>query len=122
MSSPIWTAPATRRMQTRDTLCYYVLHTLFPLPGYLDNQHSEFLNLWLDYHGFREFPNLIMYYTTIAVRTKIKEEYTSIENFTPLKDLDNLVYTTHPPEILRGHSQPNPTYVEYANILPYMIS
>ena len=35
MSSPIGTTLATRRMQTLETLHYYVLCTLIPLPGYL---------------------------------------------------------------------------------------
>ena len=54
MSSLTGTTLATRRRQTLETLHYYMLHTLFPLPGYLDDQHGEFLKIWMDYHGFRE--------------------------------------------------------------------
>ena len=43
MSSLIGTTLAIRRMQNLETLHYYVLHTLLPLPGYLDNERSEFL-------------------------------------------------------------------------------
>ena len=46
-----------------------MLHKLFPLPGYLDNQCGEFLELWMDYHGFRELPDLIKYCTTIGTST-----------------------------------------------------
>ena len=101
MSSLTGTTLATRRMQNLETLHYYVLCTLFPLPGYLDNQCSEFLELWMAIHGFREFPNLIEYYTTIGKyyttignSTILKEEYTIIGNHTLLKDIDNLMYLT----------------------------
>ena len=43
MSSLIDTTLATRRMQNLETLHYYVLSTLFPILGYLDDQCSEFL-------------------------------------------------------------------------------
>ena len=46
------------------------------------------------YHGFREFPNLIEYHTIIGNGTLLKEEYTTMENCTLLKDLDNLMYFT----------------------------
>ena len=42
MSSLIGTTLARRRMQNLETLHYYVLRALFPLPGHLDDQHSEF--------------------------------------------------------------------------------
>ena len=71
-----------------------MLHTLFPLLGYLDDQHGEFLNLWKDSLGFREFPDLIEYYTTTVNGTLLKEEYTSMENHTLLKDIDNFMYLT----------------------------
>ena len=73
-----------------------MLCTLFPLPGYLDDQHGKFLKLWMDSLGFREFPNLIEYYTTIINGALIKEKYTTIENYTLLKDVDNLIYHTQP--------------------------
>ena len=66
-------------MQTLETLHYYVLCMLYPFLGYLDDQCAEFLELWLDYYGFRELPNLIEYYTTIGKDTLLKEEYTTIE-------------------------------------------
>ena len=47
-----------------ETLHYYVLHTLFPLLGYLDDQHGELLELWMNSLDFGEFPNLIEYYTS----------------------------------------------------------
>ena len=52
MSSLIGTALAKRRMQNIENLHYYVLCTLFPLPGYLDDQWSEFLELWMASHGY----------------------------------------------------------------------
>ena len=94
MSSLNGTTLAKRRMQTLETLHYYVLHTLFLLLGYPDDQYGEFLELWMAYHGFGEFPNLIEYYNTIGNDTLLKEEYTSIENCTLLKDIDNLMYLT----------------------------
>ena len=57
---------ATSRMQILETLHYYVLCTLFPLLHYLDDQCSEFLEPWMDSFGFREFPDLIEYYTPIG--------------------------------------------------------
>ena len=65
-----------------------MLHTLFPLLGYLDDQHGEFLKIWLEFHGFGELPDLIEYYTTIGNCTPC----TTIENPTLLKDHDYLVY------------------------------
>ena len=82
MSSLIGITLATRRTRNLETLHYYsyVLCTLFPLLGYLDDQCSEFLELWMDYLGFREFPNLIEYYTTIGNSTLLKEEYITMDN------------------------------------------
>ena len=68
--------------------------TLFPLPGYLDDQCGEFIKLWMTNHGFQEFPKLIEYYTTIGNHTLLKEEYITIENHKLLKDIDNLMYLT----------------------------
>ena len=90
MSSLIGRMLATRRVQNIETLYYYVLHTLFPLPGYLDDQCSEFLESWMAYLDFMEFCDLIEYYTTTVNGTLLKEEYTTIENCTLLKDIDNL--------------------------------
>ena len=73
MSSLIGTMQATRRMQNLETLHYYALHTLIPLLGCLDDKHSEFLKLWIANQGFREFPNLIQYYTTMVNGTIVKE-------------------------------------------------
>ena len=47
MSSLIGTTLTARRMQNLETLHCYVLQTLFPLPGYLDDQCGEFLELWM---------------------------------------------------------------------------
>ena len=66
MSSLIGTTLAKRRTQNLETLHGYVLCTLFPLLGYLDDQCSEFLKLWMAYHGFGELPDLIEHYTTIG--------------------------------------------------------
>ena len=48
-------------MQKLDTLHYYVLTTMFPLPGHLEDQCGEFLKSWMAYLEFEEFPNLIEY-------------------------------------------------------------
>ena len=64
MSSLIGTTLAKRRMQNLEILHYYVLSTLFPLLGYLDDQCSEFLESWMAYLDFGEFPDLIKSYTT----------------------------------------------------------
>ena len=70
MSSQIGTTLATRRMQNLETLHYYVLHTLFPLQGYLDDHHGEFLKSGM---VFVEFPDLIEYYTTMENCTLFKD-------------------------------------------------
>ena len=58
MPSLIGTTLATRRMQNLETLQYYVLHTQFPLVGYLDNQCGEILKSWMASHELMEFPDL----------------------------------------------------------------
>ena len=83
-------------MSNQDTLHYYELCTLFPLPGYLDDQCGEFLEIWMANHHFQEFHNLIKYHTTIRTSTLIMEDYTTIENHTLLKDLSNFMYLTQP--------------------------
>ena len=45
---------------------------------------------------FKEYPNLIKYYPNIGNGTLLKEEYTTIEKCTLLKDIENFVYTTQP--------------------------
>ena len=79
-------------MQNLETLHFYVLSTLFPLPGYLDNQCAEFIKSWMAHLEFEEFPNLIKYYTTIGNGTLLKEEYTTMENDTLFKDIKNFMY------------------------------
>ena len=87
----------------------------------------------MDSFGFREFPDLIKYYTTIGNCTQRKEDYTTMENHTLLKDIDNLVYLTQP-----NYSEDTPNQIPHmlstlilwskittlllANILHYMIS
>ena len=71
-----------------------MLCTLFPLPYYLDNQHGEFLKLWMVNHGLGEFHDLLKYYTTIVNGTILKEMYTTIENHTLLTDIKYLMYCT----------------------------
>ena len=71
-----------------------MLLTLFPLLGYLDNQLSEFLKLWMAYLDLVEFPNLIEYYTTIGNGTILKEEYPTIQNCKLLNDINDLLYLT----------------------------
>ena len=132
MSSLIGTTLAQRRIQNLETLCYYVLSTLFPLPGYLDDQCSEFLESWIAYLDLGEFPNLIKYYSTIGNGTLFKE-YTTIENHTLLKNIDNLMYPTQlnfsedtPNQILHMLSTlilwSKLSAVLVASILPYTIS
>ena len=79
-------------MQNLETLHYYMLSILFPLLGYLDKKCSESLESWIAYLDFTEFPKLFKYYTTIGIGQIIKEEYTTIENHTLLKDIDNFMY------------------------------
>ena len=45
MASLIGTILAERRTQTLEKLDYHILPTLVPLPGYLDDQQGEFLEL-----------------------------------------------------------------------------
>ena len=92
MSSQIGKTLATRRMQELETLHYYVLTTMFPLLGHLKDQCSEFLESWMAYLEFKEFPNLMKYYTTIGNGTILKEEYNTIKECTLLKDIKHFVY------------------------------
>ena len=56
-----------------------MLHTLFPLPGYLDDQCGKFLQSCMAYLDFGEFPNLIEYYSSVGNGTLLNEEYNTIE-------------------------------------------
>ena len=101
MSSQIGNTLAKRRMQKLENLHYYVLGTLFPLPVHLDDQRGEFLESWMAYQEFDEFPNLIEFYTTIGngtllkeEYTLLKEEYTTIKECTLLKDIEHFLYLT----------------------------
>ena len=116
MSSLIGTTLAKRRTQNLETLHYYVLCTLLPLLGYLDDQHAEFLESWMAYLDFKEFPDLIEYYTTIGTGTILKEKYTTIVNCTLLKDIKNFTYLTQL-YFMEDTSQPNPAHVEYTYIV-----
>ena len=77
-----------------ENLHYYVLSTLFPLLVHLDDQHGEFLESWMAYLEFDEFPNLIEYYTTIRNSSLLKQKYTIIKECTLLRDIEHLMYLT----------------------------
>ena len=77
-----WDNPRYKKDANLETLHYYVLSTLFPLLGYLDHQYGEFLKSWMAYLDFEEFPDLIEYYNTIGNGTLLKEEYTTMDNWT----------------------------------------
>ena len=94
MSIQIGKTLAKRRMQKLENLHYYVLSTLFPLPVHLDDQRSEFIESWMAYLGFNEFPDLVKYYTTIGIGTLLKEECTTIKECTLLKDIEHFMYLT----------------------------
>ena len=94
MSSQIGNTLAKRRTQKLGNLHYYVLSTLFPLPVHLDDQRGEFLESWMAYQEFNEFPDLIKYYTTIENVTLLKEEYTTIKECTLLKHIKHFLYLT----------------------------
>ena len=90
MSSLIGTTLATTWMQNLEILHYYVLSTLFSLPGYLDDQISELVKSWMAYLDFKKNSDPIKYYTTIGTCKLPKEECTAVENCTLLKDIANL--------------------------------
>ena len=94
MSSQIGNTLAKRRMHKLENLHYYVLGTLFPLLVHLDDQDGEFLESWMAYQEFDEFPDLIQYYTTIGNCTLLKEEYTTIKECTLLKEIKHFLYLT----------------------------
>ena len=96
MSSQIGKTLAKRTMQKLENLHYYsyVLSTLFPLLVHLDDQCSEFLEPWMAYLEFNEFPDLIEYYTTIGNGTLLKQKYTTIKQCTLLKDIEHFRYLT----------------------------
>ena len=83
-------------MQKLENLHYYVLNTLFPLSIHLDDQHSEFFESWMAYLEFKEFPDLIEYYTTLGSDTLLKKKYTrsTIKECTLLKDIEHFMYLT----------------------------
>ena len=60
MSSQIGKPLANRRMQKLENLHNYVLRTLCPVLVHLDEQHSEFLESWMAYVEFDEFPDFIL--------------------------------------------------------------
>ena len=94
MSSQIGKTLAKRRMQKLETLHYYVLTTMFPLLGHLEDQHGEFLKSWMAYLEFDKFPDLIKYYTTIGNGTLLNQKYTTIKGGTLLKDIEHFMYLT----------------------------
>ena len=75
-----------------------MLSTLFPLLVHLEDQCGEFLKSWMAYQDFKEFPNLIKYYTTIGNGTLLKQKCTTIKECTLLKEIKLLwsknFYTT----------------------------
>ena len=60
----------------------------------IGDQRSEFVESWMAYQEFNEFPDLIEYYTTIGNGTLLKEEYTTIKESTLLKDIEHFLYLT----------------------------
>ena len=94
MSSQIGNTLAKRRTQKLEKVHCYVLGTLFPIPLHLGDQCGEFLESWMAYQEFDEFPNLIEYYTTIGNGTLLKGEYTTIKECTLLKDIEHFLYLT----------------------------
>ena len=94
MSSQIGKTLDTTRMKKLETLHYYVLTTMFPLPGHLEDQCGEFLESWMAYLEFNKYPDLIDYYTTIGNGTLLKQKYTTIKESTLLKDIEHFMYLT----------------------------
>ena len=92
-----------------------MLSTLFPLLGYLDDQCGEFLESWMAYIEFDKFPSLTEYYTSIGNGALLKEKYNTIKNFTLLRT--SKILCTIPTTFLGGHSQPNPTHIEYTTVM-----
>ena len=82
-----WDNPTYKKDMKPRNSTHYVLSTLVPLLGYLYDQCSEFLESWMAYHEFKEFPDLIKYYTTTVNCTLLKEECTAMENCTLLRDI-----------------------------------
>ena len=81
-------------MKTRDPIVLCVNYTV-STPGVPpEDQHDEFLKSWMDYLDFKEFPNLIEYYTTIGNGTLLKEEYTTIKDCKLLEDMKHFMYLT----------------------------
>ena len=89
-------------------------------------------NLVMAYLDFKEFPNLIEYYTTISNGTLLKEEHTTIKNCTVLEYIDDFMKLTQlyfldiPNQILKIFSTltlwSKLSTLRLVNILPYMIS
>ena len=48
------------------------------------------------YLEFKEFPDLIEYYTTIVDGTLLKKKYITIKECTLLKDIEHFMYLTQP--------------------------
>ena len=67
---------------------------MFSLLGHLVDQCSEFLESWMPYLDFEEFPDLIKDYTTIGNVTLLKQKYTTIKDCTLLKDIKQFMNLT----------------------------
>ena len=67
---------------------------ILSLLGHLEDQCGEFLKSWMAYLEFKEFPDLIEYYTTIGNGTLLKDQYTTIKECTLLKDIEHFMYLT----------------------------
>ena len=115
MSSQIGKSLAKRRTLKLESLHYYVLTTMFPLLGHLDDQCSEFLESWMAYLEFDEFPDesratlqleMVHYLRKSTLQSK-KVHYLSISS----------TYIPYPIIFLRQHTQPNPTHNEYTTIV-----
>ena len=62
---------------------------------YMTNAVNSLSHGWLILK-LEEFPILIKYYTNIDNGTLLKEEYTTIKEYTLLKDVRNFMYLTQP--------------------------
>ena len=94
MSSPIGKPLAKRRKQKLESLHYYVLTTMFPLRGHLEDQCGEFLESWMAYLEFNKFSDLVEYYTTIGNSTLLKHKYTTVKECTLLQDIKHFMCLT----------------------------
>ena len=117
ISSKNWKNPSYKKgAKTREPTLLFVEYT-FSLLVYIDDQCGEFLESWMAYLEFEEFPDIIEYYTTIGNSTLLKEKYNTIKECTQLKDINHFMYLT---QLYFLDNTPNQILHIMSKLLPWL--